>query len=278
MSQMLERSIARMAGRKWPLSVLWGDPQRYGHFGYERAGREIKIDITRRSLGQVQAAQVEEVDPSQPEVAARIEGLYKTLNYRADRPRFERRLLRPAIRVFLGEDGYIITASDRSGNPTVIELASPTGCEPELILGVLDITYGSGATVFVEAEPSDRITRLIDVASTWSVQSQGLWRIIDWPEFLSQAASLLQERAVGLAPFEVAIGARWKDECQVVTVQWDGERLTVLPRRESDAYVELGLRRLTRLMIGVPGDSCPELGAFGRLLPLNLHLPGLDHV
>lgn len=278
MSQLMERSIERMAERGCPLSVLWGDTQRYGHFGYARAGLELRIDMNRRSLGGVSAAQVEEVDLSDPKVAQKIQGLYQTSPYRTDRPRFEYRLRRPNLRGFLSEDGYVIVHGYTSGNPSIIEIVSPTGREPELVLGVMERTYGSSATLVVEAVPSHRLARLFETSSVWSVHPQGLFRIIDWSVFLTQIAPLLEEKAQGLAPFQTAVGARWKDECTVMTVAWDGHKLSVAPGREAEHYVEVELRQLTRLVLGAPGDICAELGPLGRLLPVPLHVPRLDRV
>lgn len=278
MSQLLEKSIERMAERRWPLSVLWGDTQRYGNFGYTRAGLELRLDMNRRTMKDITPAAVEEVDLADPAVASKIESLYKELPYRTDRPRFAFRLQRPDLRGFLGEDGYVIVRGDRGGNPTIIELASPTGKEPELVLGVMDWLYGSSATLILEAEPSERLSRLQRVANIWSVHPQGLFRIIDWPLFMERVAPLLEQRAQGLAPFQLSIGARWHDACQVVSIAWDGQHLHVKPGKEADPYVELDLRRLTRLMLGAPGESSMELGPFARLLPVPIHIPNLDHV
>ena len=194
MSQLLERSIQRMAEWGWPVSVLWGDTQRYGHFGYARAGLELRLELNRRTMRDVAPAPVEEVDLSDPEVAGRIEALYKQLPVRTDRPRFPYRLRRPNIRGFLGHDGYAIVRGVGGGNPQIIELASPTGREPGLVLGVMDVTFGSSATVTVEAEPSERLARLQRVAHMWSVEPQGMFRIIDWPKFMEAAAPLLEQR------------------------------------------------------------------------------------
>lgn len=278
MSQLMEKSIERMAEWGWSLSVLWGDTQRYGNFGYARAGLELRLDVNARTMKGVTPATLEEVDLADLDVAANIEALYRQLPYRTDRPRFPYRLQRPNLRGFLGDDGYVIVRGDRGGNQTIIELASPTGKEPELVRGVLELTYGSAATLFLEAEPSDRLARLQNVANMWSVHPQGLFRIVDWPLFMEQVAPLLEQRAQGLPPFQISIGARWQDECTVVSLNWDGERLQVTPGREAEPYVELELRRLTRLMLGAPGEDGRELGAFARLLPVPVHVPHLDHV
>lgn len=278
MSQLLERSIARMEEQGWPLSVLWGDTQRYGHFGYARAGLELRIEVNRRSLAGVEPSPVEEVDPAAPDTAERVHALYSTLPYRVERPFFARRLMRPDVRIFLGPDGYVATCGERGGNPTITEIASLAGREPELILGVLERTHGSSAQVVVEGVPGERTERLFAVASMWHVYPQGMFRIIDWPGFLAAAAPVLAERAQGLPPFAVSIGARWGDRCQTATVEWDGEVLHTQAGGRAGNYVEVELRRLTRMVLGAPGASVAELGLFGRLLPVPVHIPWLDHV
>lgn len=49
MSRLLQFWLERMAANDVPPSELSGNRERYGHFGWERAGREIVYSVTERS-------------------------------------------------------------------------------------------------------------------------------------------------------------------------------------------------------------------------------------
>ncbi|NLC45086.1 MAG: GNAT family N-acetyltransferase, partial [Clostridiales bacterium] len=87
MSSLMEHSIQIMEDRKLPLSVLWGNRQRYMHYGYEVCGQKYQLDFERRSMARagIKPAEVEEVDPCSEAVIEKIRKLHPTLNYRVAR-------------------------------------------------------------------------------------------------------------------------------------------------------------------------------------------------
>lgn len=50
MSDLIPRALEAMKSEGFPFSFLWGDRNRYNHFGYEWAGREICLSYTFSSL------------------------------------------------------------------------------------------------------------------------------------------------------------------------------------------------------------------------------------
>lgn len=280
MSRLMEESVRRMRERGWHLSALWGDRQRYSNFGYETCGVKYHLRINRRSLGrcQVQPVPVEEVDPTSEEVVKRLRELHATLSYRVERPYMNLNLRRYGVRVFLGPDGYLISRKEGSGDLEVQEVVSPTGQEAGLILGALNWTFGSSANVELEPGEGERATRLLQVSNSWSSGPQAMFRIIHWPRLLIALKPLLAERARGLPAFIMAIGCRWQTQVDVATVKWDGERFEVTEGRGCDEYVELDEQLLVALVLGGPHPGHKSLGLFGRLLPVPVHIPSLDHV
>lgn len=277
MSRLLEASIVRMRERGWALSALWGDQQRYGTFGWEMCGMVYTLVLNRRSVERygVRPAEVREVDPSDPEVVERVRELHATLPFRVERPLLEAQLGRG--RVFLGPDGYLVSGNEWAGNLDVLEVASPPGREPELILGAMDWTFGGSAEVRLGPDEGDRQERLARVMNHWRLSPQGMLRIIDWPRLVRSLGPILAQRAAGLPPFATSIGCRWRESVEWVTVEWDGAELSVEPAKRGEG-TEVELPRLTALLFGGPQAPASRLGMFGRLLPVPLHIPPLDHV
>lgn len=279
MTRLMEESVARMRRAGWPLSVLWGDQQRYATFGYETCGVRYSLHLSARSLGrqQVGKAAMEESDLSDPADIARIGELHARLRYRVDRPRLSMQLRRRGARVFLGETGYLLTASDTPGTINVWEVVSPAGLEAEMIHDVMEQTFSTDASFELGLGETAEIDRLLPVTQHWSASPQGMFRIINWPALLHSLQPLLAERAAGLRAFEVCVGCRWTDQVDWATISWDGETLAIEEKWLPHA-VEIGLRRLTALVLGGPHPGREALGAFGQLLPVPLHIPSLDHI
>ncbi len=245
MSRLMEESRRRMRERGMPLAALWGDQQRYQNFGYETCGVRYNVQVTRRGLEVAgdSPADVTEVDPRDPEVVSQVGMLHATLAYRVEWPRVALKLQRSGVRVFLGPDGYLITREEGySRDLDVQEISSPTGREAELILGALNIT------------------------------------IVDFPKLLQDLSPCLAQRAAGLPAFEISVGCHWKEEVDWATVKWDEAELIVEAGQNAEKAVVLGARELAAVLFGGPHPPPPGLGTFGRLLPVPLHIPPLDHV
>lgn len=280
MSRLMQEAVHRMRQWGWPLSVLWGDRQRYSSFGYETAGVLYILRVTRRTLRWegVQPAAVEERDARDPAAVEFLRQVHATMEYRVERPRLDLQLLRPQVRIFTGDDGYLISRREYAGDLAAVEVVSPTGREAELILGALDITYGNAAEVELPAMGAslDRLARVME--HYWQVRPQGMCRIVDWHGLLTALAPWLAQRAaaVGAPRFSVAIGCRWKEEVDWARLTWDGQDLTVEKADSGD--VEFDARKLAGMVLGGPHGDPAQLGALGLLLPVPVHIPSLDHV
>jgi predicted N-acetyltransferase YhbS len=274
MSRLIGESIRRWRALGWPLSVLWGNRQRYSHFGYESCGFRYSIEVNRRSLetNGIRFVEVNQADAEDPEVVGRIAELHAPLEYRCERPQLALQLRRSGVRVFTGPDGYLLLGRDR-----VTEIVSPTGREPDLVAGVLDWTDRGNVHVDLGPGERPRLRRLVDAMSGWHVGPQGMFRIINWPALLAALRPWFEQQAAGLPAFSQSIGCRWRDDTEWATIEWDGRALSVEGRRGSNG-VEIELPRLTALVLGGPHADAEELGTLVRLLPVPIHIPGLDHV
>lgn len=281
MSRLMLEAIKHMREKGWSLSVLWGDRQRYQHFGYQTCGIKYNLVITRRSLQRAHVQpddSVEEVDKSSPEVIKRLEELSSMIEFGTQRRRLDLILSRPAARVFMGDGGYLISLKDRSGDLEVTEVFSNTNSEAELTFGALNWSFGNAANVELSAAQTESCLRLSRVCNYWRVSPQGMFRIINWPQLVQELAPFLSLRAVGLQPFDISIGCRWEGSTEWATVEWDGTELSVRPGRYANLDVELCNPRLSGLLFGGPFGDTRQLGLFGHLLPIPIHIPNIDHV
>lgn len=278
MSRLLEESLRRWREWGWTLSALWGDRQRYGSFGWEIAGLKYAATVSRRSLERhgIQAAEIEEANPRDPCVIEQLRAWHRTLGYRVERPHFDLQLRREGVRVFLGEDGYLLSRGDY-GDLRVSEIVSPTGREPELIAAAMGRTFAGMAHVEFGPGECGRLARVIGSMSGWHLGNQGMFRILDWPGLLRDLGPLLAEKAAGLPSFLTSVGCRWRDETEWATAEWDGEAFHAKSGRVGEG-IEIDLPTLTGLLLGGPYPDPPGLGLFGRLLPVPVHVPAMDHV
>lgn len=281
MSRLLKASIERMREQGMTLSVLWGDRQRYGSFGWETCGLKYTLRLSRRSLGwsKIEPTEVREVEPAGPEALEAVARLHPTLAFRVARPRLALMLTRIGIRIFVGPDGYAITRGETAGSPDVEEVVSPTGREAEIIRAVLDIVCGGAASVDLGPCEGERTERLVAVMSSWDACDQGMFRIIDWPGLLRALAPLLAERAARaeLEPFRRVYSCRWGDAIDHAAVEWDGSAFNAEATATGGDCVT-DARLLAGMLLGGPHLGRARLGPLGRLLPVPLHIPSMDHV
>lgn len=281
MSRLMRESVGRMREWGWPLSVLWGDQQRYSTFGYETCGFTYTVGVTRRSLGWVgvESAEVVERDPKDAELAPFISQLHATLPCRVERPWLAQQLQRPEVRVFTSPDGYLLSRRQYAGDLPSVEVVSPTGREPELILGAMDITFGGRAEVEVGPARCPQSQRLTPVMSDWRARPEGMFRIVDWPLLVTGLSPWLRLQAsrVGLPPCSTTVACRWQDDVQWATIEWDGTDMDVSDEERDDG-IDVNARDLVSRLLGGPQGTDANLGVLGLLLPVPLHVPSLDHI
>jgi predicted N-acetyltransferase YhbS len=270
MTRLMQQSIENMKGKGMVLSVLWGNRRRYSHFDYESCGLKYILNFSRSCFERsgTKPVQVREVNPKDPEVLRQVQSMQSTLYARVERKYPANLFGRPKVRVFLGSDGYLISLKETSGDLPVTEVVSPTGKEAELIYGAMNWTFGNSAALEYASLPADALNRLMEAAESWSLVPQGMFRIIDWFGLAKALLPYFSESAEGLAPFELSIGCRWKEESQTVTLSWDGSNFSVSEGRYAEPYVELTARSLAGALLGGPYDT-RKLGPFAKILPVN---------
>ncbi len=279
MSNLMERSIQIMEERKIPLSVLWGNRQRYMHFGYEVCGQKYQLEFDRRSMPRagIEPSDVEEVDPCDEAVIEKIRELHATLNYRVARHALDLLLSKPKVRVFMGEEGYLISVNEYKGDLILQEVVSPVAKEAELILGAMDWAFAEKSSLEMELITTPSQKQLLAATNSWRIVPQGMFRIVNWPDLCEALSPYFAQEAKDFPAFELAISCAWKGSKQIATLSWDGSRFTTCSGKETEQYIELDEPQLVATLFGGP-YAATNLGLFGKLLPVPIHIPNIDHV
>ena len=284
MTQLLYHAIDVMRERKYPLSWLGGDRQRYNAFGWENAGQGYDLAFSRRALDRagVEPIEIQACDPA--EALSSIQAHQASLACRAVRTDLLAQLHKPDLGIWTAVDGYALIGGRPWGPLHVAELASNSGQEAALLRAILDWTGRGEIRWRVPAFDEALLARLMPCTSYWSVGSWDMWRIVDLARALSLALPTLQQRAAGVRDLELAIGMVEHDRTQVITLRVRDGELQVQPGRHADAYAEWPVVDVARLLIGGPPVARPpELpeplwAGLRALLPIPAYLPSLDHV
>jgi len=277
MSMLLKHVGSLMKQKGWPLSVLWGDRQRYYSFGWDVAGLKYSLTITARSLERacVRPVKVEEFSPE--EAAPKVERLHSSLKMRIERRHHILALRKQGIRIWIGDEGYAISSGE-IGSPRILEVASLEGKEVELVGGVMEHCFGDSASVEVNAFDTERLERLVKAASYWEIVPEGLFRIMDITGLLEAFKDFMSGRAEMVRDFELSIGLRLVDDVDTATIYVNNGKVDIEKGSFSRNYVELDEREAVRIFLGGTAVSIRELRELGMLLPLPVHIPSLDHV
>ncbi|MEM3956608.1 MAG: GNAT family N-acetyltransferase [Thermoproteota archaeon] len=277
MSMLLKHAGSVMKQKNWPLSVLWGDRQRYYSFGWDIAGLKYSLTITTRSLERagVKPVEVEEVPPE--EAVLKIESLHSTLKMRVERKSHLLTLKKQGIRIWLAKEGYVVSSGE-IGPPTILEVVSKKGGEPELVRGVMERCFGDSASVEVNAFDTERLERLLKAASYWEIIPEGLFRIVDITGLLKAFEKVLSSRAEMLRDFDLSLGLKLDNDVDTATIFVNNGKVSVEKGVLSKNYVELDEREAVRFFLGGNPPNIEKLRELSMLLPLPVHVPSLDHV
>jgi predicted N-acetyltransferase YhbS len=279
MSTVLRHVVEVMRERHYPLSWLGGDRQRYNAFGWELAGITYHITLSRRSLDRagIEPVPVQEVFPWEAEPL--IERLQSMLICRARRPDLGMYLRKQGLRVWVADDGYLITSAGW-GKPFVAELASTSENELGLIRGAMEWASQDKARCVLSMWDQKRLARLLPAASDWDAHSDGMYRIIDLYPLMAAAQPLLERRAAGLRDMDLCFEIREPDRVDAVTLEVSGGHVRVTPGRHSAHVIELTSIAAARLLLGgAPiGDSGQMPSQLAALLPIPVHVPPLSDV
>jgi len=279
MGTMLNDAIARMYKAGYSISILGGDRQRYGWFGWENGGVRQVYQVTPRSLGKAAAIErrlpLKRLDTS----AATMGKLHQcTLHH----PYWALRPKREIVPLFKrnGREVWICQAGRRFAyvvlnNRTGLGV-DEMGGDADLAVSILRVLMGRRRwqNISVVTGPNtDQIDLIRPFAAGWNRQCDGMIKIINLPLLLEQLTPLLKRRAKA-----AGIGGRYR-----FAMEESGQSGLLELGKGKTNNISLNARDMVSFFFGI--DPLTEV--FGQmnlvdklshLLPLPLFVPPLNHV
>lgn len=196
MRQLLEFVINKMEKEGYSFSVLWGDRQRYGNFGWEFGGRKLVININERSLAWkgVKEGEIRRYN-GEAEILEKIIALHEPERLKVKRSREIYQLLmkKAGFEVWLGKESYIVLSGEGK-----IRDAVESGGDPLGILSLaLRLIKGKGLEGIRISRPYEEsgINRiLLDASSGWCVEILCSIKIINFSRTIKGFQNAVQRR------------------------------------------------------------------------------------
>ena len=190
MSQLMNHAIEKMKEEDFPISVLGGDRHRYRNFGYENAGKTLRLTVSRRGL---EKSGIKPVFPrryfGEPDLLRQVIIAYEQHPYRRKRIEEEYRLIyqKPGLLLFCsgeGQDFGYLALSGECGREGVVEF----GGNALTILGITRYVmerFGDTPLTLFFPGRSAVPEPIFQSASDWSVVSTWMLKILDLEKTVS---------------------------------------------------------------------------------------------
>ena len=257
MQRLMTHCVGLMKEQGYPLSVLGGQRQRYGYFGYEVCGVGVELQLGKRNLRHCFSAPSNiRFEPLDDGPAGRLEAvraLHDAQPVRAERSAGEfRKVLRSWRAVpyaALEADeliGYVVVSLDGKELPEVVGRDGDTASE----IVRARVEQGDAESVTLTAGPlaGRFLHRLGEVCEAAALRSSGNWQVFDWPRVISAllAARAADPSGAPLADGRVTLGI---EGCGTVAVSVDGGEVSC-GRVEEKPAVSCGPHLAHRLLFG----------------------------
>lgn len=255
-----------------PLIDLGGDRQRYGHFGWENAGREIKYRVTERSLTASPAVSVHRYNGDSADLDTLCD-LHAAESYRVVRTRktsrqvYDRRGVETLFTT--GERPAYLSFDRETRDPRIVEFGGSSDDIAGLLAHVFQWYDASSLTIM--APPNHRLTpTLRDSSVSWRVVSTRMLNIRDLPALLSGFEAELTRRwttnehgtgdlTLGITGDEDAVRIHYGDDFMV-------------ERTDATPDIALDCREMAHLLFGFPACEDRSDPVLNAVLPLDYYI------
>ena len=283
MQRLMIHCVGVMKEEGYPLSVLGGQRQRYGYFGYERCGVEVELRLNKSNIRHCFSTPSNiRFEPLDDGPAGRLEaarGLHDAQPVRVERsPRDFHAVLRswravPYAALQEGElAGYV--AVNLEGD----ELLEVVGRDGDTAFEIARawVEQGDAESVTIRVEPlaGRLLHRLGEVCEASALRGSGNWQVFDWPRVISALLAAKAAAAPSGAPLAdgrvtLGIGGYGAVAITVAAGEVSCERVEETPAISCDPHLA------HRLLFGplAPSQSLPlpkEAAALESWCPLPL--------
>jgi predicted N-acetyltransferase YhbS len=294
MSRLLTACIQRMRSSGNAISVLGGDRQRYGRFGWENAGVRTLYELTTRSLGPPSAAarglHIQRL-PREPDVAVcrRIQRLCEARPVGVQRSLADIAplLVRGGKETWFcearGRFAYAVAGGENRRNrpyTSIFEFGGDAVLSLALLRRLLQKS-DRGQLSVVAGPNGDEHALLSPVSVSWSRMADGMTMVLDVERLVQQVQPELRRRAG-----RFGVGGLFK--LQVACVDDTIQYVTIDLGRGRSHRLRLDQRQLVELLFGClpleerfashEGLSAGARRMLSTILPLPLYIPPLNHI
>ena len=265
MRKLLNYSIERMRKLNIPLSILWGDTQRYRHFGWETCGRKIRFHINARSVKYHELKSDFRLVPyNQQKHLDAIMNMHdaQTLRVKRSRKDFEYYLGKPSVMVWFasqnGKNAYLVQEGEY-----IIEYAGDFSLACQSLKYLLANYERSNLIIQTKDIVSPQQRELYKMSAWWSVEPLAMLKIVDLETTLQ------------------ALGVQIKNDSAFSLKMLDSNQTAnINPDNVSKHSIELSDIEMTRLIFD--GNMVLEQTELNqiieKLFPLDIYWPRLDAV
>ena len=284
MSRLLEHVSGVMARERLDISILWGDRQRYGHYGWEVCGMCLEWWLTaRHGLADVKAVPVRRYRAARD--LRRVARLWNAdpCGTRQPAAALRRVLGRPGWRTYVTAAGpFAFATAWVSGDQRTVRVDKACGPD-DAVLGLLK------ALAALPGEPPARVSVVCPAgdhplarlaaraANGWARHSEGLVKIVDLERTVTKLLPVLTAQHVPQAPQTIRL--RMSPGGQSVTLDL-GRRVVIgAGGRQADS-LDLTPAEAVRLIFGSPVSTRwgGRFAPLNNLFPVPLHVEWVAHV
>lgn len=288
---LLKDSIEVMKEKGMDISILWGLRDRYGRFGWEAAGQQIRYNLTPRSMRYIneEKCYVWKYSGTDQDLT-RIMEIHGSQAIRILRSRSQYQMLLSGRRfetwLSLTEDGgyaYATLYGEGTGR-TVVEFGGDTLALENLIAQLFNNLKLESIGILTPSKYDENTPLLSKLAISWNMSPTGQVKIINFSSLMEKLLPLIQRRINALdVPIKTSIGLMIEGEDKGITLYIDGDQVYI-ERETPKTCLTLGERDMVRLLFGLaPPSTYLDIphkygGLLDLIFPLPLFISILDHV
>ena len=283
MTKLMNYAISKMKEMGFSISVLWGDRQRYGHFGYENAGKMAVLTVSLRSLSI-------EFSPKKVNFYrfyGEVEKLNKiiTLHEREpirvkrDKKTYELIFNIDKLITYLTDEAYITYWGEHP--KSLIEVGGTSTELANLLYSFLSSfnkEFGINSIELCLPYYNYETFHLMrKVCASYHIISEGMIKILDLEKLFLEYKPYLEEVSENLA---LNFSLKNLSNDQLVHIVLENGSVTIERNRKGKLHIELNERDLVKLIFNglheVPLP--PRYSQLGAIFPLPFHIWPLDHI
>jgi len=286
MSRLMKFAIEKMRNDGYSLSILWGDRQRYGHFGYETVGKLAIFKVSLRSIRT--ETKVEEVSfkrfYGEDELLSKIINAHEREPIRIlrDRKTYTHLFNIPYLMTYVSDEGAYISYMGEGSPGRLIEYGG-SGKEVLSLIYSLLKTFskefgGSSVEVMTPYYPYDTFFNLRRACYSWTIVPEAMIKILNLTKLLEEYSQYLKDICEKVR-LEVVLEI--KETLERAKLILDHGQVSVESKGTADLEVSLNERDMAKLLFDGP-EAVPlsdsKRVVLKEFLPLPLHVWLLDHI